>query len=158
MTSQRKRPEGVIVQNRAAAFHYEISDRFEAGLVLLGSEVKSIRSGKVDISEAYAHVDHGEVWLRNMHVSGYLFARAFPHVERGARKLLLHAREIRAIDRAVSREGYTLVPIDLHFVQGRVKVLLGLGMGKKLHDKRATLAKKTADREATEAIRAARKW
>jgi SsrA-binding protein len=161
-SAERKRTERriesrVIVHNRAASFHYTITERYEAGLVLLGSEVKSIRGGKVDIAEAFAHVERGEVWLRNMHVSGYAFARAFPHTERGARKLLLHTKEIRAIERAVSREGYALVPIDLHFVQGRVKVLLGLGMGKKLHDKRAALAKKTEDREALEAIRAAQK-
>ena len=157
MVSQRRREaRKYIAQNRAATFHYVISDTYEAGIVLRGSEVKSLRDGKADISEAFATIERGEVWLRQMYVASFFAARAFPHAERGVRKLLLHAREIRALERSVSREGYTLVPLDLHFTDGRVKVTLGLGRGKKDHDKRAALIERTAARETVEAIRARR--
>lgn len=153
---RRKDAQKYIAQNRAATFHYAISERYEAGIVLRGSEVKSLRDGHAHLTDAYASVDNGEVWLRQMHIASFAAARAFPHVEKGARKLLLHAKEIRHLERAVSREGYTLVPLDLYFKEGRVKVTLGLGRGKKDHDKRAVLAAKTATHEALEAVRARR--
>ncbi len=145
-----------IAQNRAARFHYEISERFEAGIVLRGSEVKSLREGRASLAEAYATVENGEVWLKQMHIASFFAARAFPHVERGIRKLLLHKKQIAHLIRAVSREGYTLVPLDLHFSNGRVKVTLGVGRGRKAHDKRAVLAERTATREAVEEVRARR--
>ena len=145
-----------IAQNRAAGFHYEISARYEAGIVLRGSEVKSLRDGRVQLSEAYASVDGGEVWLRQMHIASFFAARAFPPVERAPRKLLLHAKEIRELERSVSREGHALIPLELYFKDGRVKVTLGVGRGRKAHDKRAVLAEKTAAREALEAVRARR--
>ncbi len=148
--------EKFIARNRAATFHYDISEKYEAGIVLKGSEVKSLREGRADISEAFATIERGEVWLRQMYVASYFAARAFPHAERGVRKLLLHAREIRALDRAVSREGYTLIPLDLYFKDGRVKATLGLGRGKKVHDKRATLVEKAAVRETLDEVRARR--
>lgn len=148
----RKDAQKYIAQNRAATFHYVISERYEAGIVLRGSEVKSLRNGHAHLTEAYASVDHGEVWLRQMHIASFDSARAFPHVEKGARKLLLHAREIRHLERAVLREGYTLIPLDLYFKEGRVKVTLGLGRGRKAHDKRAVLAAKTEAREALDVI------
>lgn len=156
MSSGRKDAQKFIAQNRAATFHYVISERFEAGIVLRGSEVKSLREGRASLIDAYASVDNGEVWLRQMHIASFFAARAFPHVERGARKLLLHAKEIRHLERAVLREGYTLVPLALYFKEGRVKVTLGLGRGKKAHDKRAAIAERTETREALEAIRAGR--
>lgn len=156
MTRGRKDAQKFIAQNRAASFHYVFSERYEAGIVLRGSEVKSLRNGHAHLSEAYASVDNGEVWLRQMHIASFSAARAFPHVEKGARKLLLHAREIRHLERAVLREGYTLVPLDLYFKEGRVKVTLGLGRGRKAHDKRAVLAEKTEAREALEALLARR--
>jgi SsrA-binding protein len=152
----RKLAQSFIGQNRKAEFHYEISARYEAGIVLRGSEVKSLREGKVDLSEAYATVERGECWLKQMHIASFFAARAFPHVERGTRKLLLHAREIRELERASAREGYALIPLNLYFKEGRVKVTLGVGRGKKQHDKRATLAQKTEEREALYAMRAAR--
>lgn len=154
--SRRKEAQSYIARNRAALFHYEISERFEAGIVLRGSEVKSLREGRAQLTDAYAAVERGEVWLRQMHVAGYAAARAFPHAEKGARKLLLHAKEIRYLERAVMREGYTLVPLDLYFKDGWVKVTLGLGRGKKAHDKRAALAAKTEEREALQEVRARR--
>jgi SsrA-binding protein len=148
---RRKEAARFIAQNRAATFHYDIHERYEAGIVLRGSEVKSLRDGGVHLTDAYASIDHGEVWLRQMHIASFFAARAFPHVERGSRKLLLHAKEIRHLERAVLREGYTLVPLNLYFKEGRVKVTLGLGRGKKAHDKRATLAEKAARRDEREA-------
>src|SRR3954453_9160778 len=156
MTGKRKEAQKYIAQNRAATFHYEISERYEAGIVLRGSEVKSLREGRVQLTEAYATIENGEVWLRQMHVAVFFAARAFPHAERGARKLLLHAKEIEHLERAVLREGYTLVPLNLYFKDGRVKVTLGLCRGKKAHDKRAAIAEKTEAREALELVRARR--
>ncbi|HVH42191.1 MAG TPA: SsrA-binding protein SmpB [Labilithrix sp.] len=152
----RKDAQKFIAQNRAATFHYDISERYEAGLVLRGSEVKALREGRAHLTEAYAAVENGEVWLRQMHIGAFFAARAFPHAEKGARKLLLHAKEIRHLERAVAREGYTLVPLNLYFKEGWVKVTLGLGRGKKDHDKRAALAEKTEAREAADAVRARR--
>ena len=124
--------------------------------MLRGSEVKSLRDGRVHLTEAYASIDNGEVWLRQMHIASFFAARAFPHVEKGARKLLLHAKEIRHLERAVLREGYTLIPLNLYFKEGRVKVTLALGRGKKEHDKRRILAAKTEALEADDAVRARR--
>ncbi len=157
MSGRRKEAQRFIAQNRAATFHYEIAERFEAGIVLRGSEVKSLRDGRVQLTEAYAVVENGEVWLKQMHIASFFAARAFPHVERGERKLLLHAKEIRHLERAVLREGYTLVPLNLYFKEGRVKVTLGLARGKKAHDKRAAIAERTETREALELIRAQRR-
>jgi SsrA-binding protein len=151
---ERAAIEKVIARNRAATFHYEISDRYEAGIVLRGSEVKSLREGRTSLVEAYASVERGEVWLRQLHIAGYFGARAFPHAEHGARKLLLHAKEIRELERAVDREGYTLIPLSLYFRGGRVKVELGVARGKRAHDKRAALAAREAAREAEEEMSA----
>lgn len=145
--------DSVIVKNRRALFDYEIEERYEAGLCLVGSEVKSMRDGKVDVSDAYASVDRGEAWLKQMYVGPLEHARAFPHEPRRGRKLLLHAREIQAIHEALARGGYTAVPLSLYFKNGRVKVELGIGKGKKHYDKRATIAKRDADREARQATR-----
>lgn len=157
MTRPRKEAEKFIAQNRAATFHYEISERYEAGIVLRGSEVKSLREGRAHLTDAYASIDNGEVWLKQMHIASFFAARAFPHAEKGARKLLLHAKEIRHLERAVMREGYTLIPLNLYFKDGRVKVTLGLGRGKKSHDKRAAIAERTETREAVEMMRARQK-
>jgi SsrA-binding protein len=154
VSDRRKDAQRFIAQNRAATFHYVISERYEAGIVLRGSEVKSLRDGRVDLTEAYASVDRGEVWLRQMNIAAFFAARAFPHAERGVRKLLLHAKEIRHLERAVLREGYTLLPLNLYFKDGRVKVTLGLARGKKAHDKRAAIAAKTENREALQLLRA----
>lgn len=158
MKDQRKDAQApkLIAQNRAASFHYDISEHYEAGIVLRGSEVKSLREGRAHLTEAYASIDRGEVWLKQLHIASFFAARAFPHAETGARKLLLHAKEIRHLERALLREGFTLVPLDLHFRGGRVKVTLGLGRGRKEHDKRALLAARTEMREALEEMRAHR--
>lgn len=140
--------EKLIVKNRRAFFDYAIEERYEGGLVLVGSEVKSMRAGRVDIVDAFASVEQGEMWLKQLHVAPFEQARAFPHETRRARKVLLHSREIEQMQKAIQRGGYTLIPLRLYFKDGRVKVELGLAKGKKTHDKRADIAKKTADREA----------
>lgn len=147
----------VLVQNRRATFDYAVEDRFEAGVVLVGSEVKSLRAGRVELVDAFATVERGELWLKQMYIAPFEQAAAFPHDPRRARKLLVHTSEITKIDRAVSREGMTLVPLRVYFKRGRVKVELGLARGKKVHDKRADIARKTADREALAAMGRARK-
>jgi SsrA-binding protein len=156
MTGRRQDAQKLIAQNRAATFHYFVSERYEAGIVLRGSEVKSLRDGRVDLSDAYASIERGEVWLRQLHIASFFAARAFPHAERGVRKLLLHAKEICHLERCVEREGYTLIPLDLHFKDGRVKVTLGVARGKKIHDKRAAIIERTETREALELVRAHR--
>lgn len=151
--TRRREAQKFIAQNRAATFHYDISERYEAGIVLRGSEVKSLRDGRVHLKDAFASIQNGEVWLEQLHISAYVSAHAFPHVVRGARKLLLHAKEIRHLERLVMREGYTLVPLDLYFKEGRVKVTIAVARGKKAHDKRAALAERTETREALEMMR-----
>jgi SsrA-binding protein len=157
MAKHDPKSEPLIVKNRRALFDYDVSERFEAGLVLAGSEVKSMREGKVDVSDAYVAIERGEAWLRQMFVAPFEKATAYAHEPRRVRKLLLHAREVAEIDRALSREGYTAIPLRLYFKGGRVKVELGLGMGKKNYDKRADIAKKDADREARVALRAGKR-
>ena len=149
--------EQLIVKNRRATFDYDIADRYEAGISLVGSEVKSMRDGKVDVVDAYVSVDRGSAWLKQLFVAPYEQAGAFPHEPRRARRLLLHAREIEEIDRALSREGATAVPTRLYFKEGRVKVEIGVGKGKKRFDKRADIAKRDADREARQVARERRK-
>lgn len=145
--------EQLITKNRRAFFDYHIVERFEAGLVLAGSEVKSVRAGKVDVADAYVAIERGEAWLRQMFIAPFENAGAFPHEPRRPRKLLLHGRQIAEIERALAREGRTAVPLRLYFKRGRVKVELAVGTGKKTHDKRADIAKRDAEREARAAMR-----
>ena len=149
--------EKLVVKNRRATFDYEIDDHYEAGLVLVGGEVKSMRDGKCELVYAYGSIDRGEAWLKQMYVAPFERAAAFPHEPRRARKLLLHKNEIERIEKALTREGYTLVPLRVYFKEGRAKVELGLARGRKTHDKRAEMAKKTADREARAVIGRGRK-
>jgi SsrA-binding protein len=150
----RDKPDGekLIVKNRRAFFDYAVGDRYEGGLVLVGSEVKSMRAGKVDLMDAYASEESGEVWLKQMYVAPFEQASAFPHEPRRPRKVLLHDREIAQLHDASARGGFTIVPLRLYFKHGRVKVELGIAKGKKHYDKRADMAKHTADREARAAM------
>ncbi len=149
--------EKLIVRNRRASHDYTIEERYEGGLVLVGSEVKSMRSGRVDIVDAFASVDHGELWLRQLIVAPCEHAKAFPHATSRPRKVLMHKREIVAIGKAVARGGYTLIPLRLYFRCGRVKVELALAKGKKLYDRRAEIARRTDERETRAAIARQRK-
>jgi SsrA-binding protein len=145
----------VVVQNRKARFNYQLGETFEAGIALTGSEVKSLRQGKVAIAEAYADSRSGEIWLVNANIPEYLQAGRFNHAPKRARKLLLHRRQINKLIGAVEREGMTLVPLKLYFNEkGRAKVELALARGKKLHDKRETEKKRSWDRERGRLLRA----
>jgi SsrA-binding protein len=145
--------ESMIAKNRRAHFDYELLDRYEAGVVLVGSEVKSMRDGKVDVADAYVSVDRGEAWLKQLFVAPLEHAATFPHEPRRPRKLLLHTHQIAEIDTALSRGGLTAIPLRLYFKDGRVKVELAVAKGKKNFDKRADIAVKDAERDARVAMR-----
>ena len=138
----------VVADNRKARFHYAIGETFEAGIVLTGSEVKSMRTGKASIGESYATARDGELWLLNSNISEYKQAGRFNHTPKRPRKLLLHRRQISRLIGAVEREGMTVVPLKLYFNdRGRAKVEVALAKGKKLHDKRETEKKRSWQRE-----------
>lgn len=142
-----------IARNKRARHDYHILDTWEAGIVLTGSEVKSLRQGKANISDAYGIVKDGEVQLLNLHISPYEQASYFNHEPTRTRKLLLHKREIRKMIGAVERQGLTLVPLELYFHRGKAKVAIGLGKGKKLYDKRADEKAKDDQRDMQRALR-----
>ena len=138
----------LVAENRKARFNYEISETFEAGLALQGTEVKSLRQGKANIGDAYAGPSGDELFLFNVYIPEYLEANRFNHETRRPRKLLLHRREINRLIGATQREGMTIVPLRLYFnPKGIAKVELGLARGKKLHDKRETEKKRDWERE-----------
>lgn len=141
-----------IVQNRKARHLYHILETIEAGLVLTGTEVKSLRAGKANLVDSYAMVDRGEVWLMNLHISPYEQGNQFNHEPKRKRKLLLHRRDIRRLIGKTREKGLTLIPISLYFKKGWAKVELALARGKKLHDKREDVAKRDADREMARAM------
>jgi SsrA-binding protein len=136
-----------IVKNKKARFEYEILDTFEAGIVLHGTEVKSIRQKKVSIQEAYARIKNGEAYIVGMNISVYEMGNRFNHEPTRERKLLLHGHEIKRLTGKLQEKGLTLVPLSLYFKNGKVKILLGLGKGKAMYDKRKTIQKRDADRE-----------
>ena len=142
-----------IARNRRARHDYSILDTYEAGIVLTGSEVKSLRDGKANISDAYGIVRDGEIFLINLHISLYERASYNNHEPTRTRKLLLHKREIGRLIGAIERQGLTLVPLELYFKRGIAKVAMALGKGKKLHDKRESEKSRDADREMARAVR-----
>jgi len=138
----------VIAENRRARFDYAIEDDIECGIVLMGSEVKSLRTGQSNIAESYASVEEGELWLTNAYIARYEPARQFGHEERRRRKLLVKRKELSRLWNATSREGMTIVPLVMYFDdKGRVKLKIAIAKGKKLHDKRATEATRDWDRQ-----------
>ncbi len=145
----------VVIRNRRARYDYHVLDSFESGIVLAGSEVKSIRDGRANLQDAYARVDDGEVWLHNMHISPYEYSRAELEPTR-RRKLLLHRKEIETIARATSERGVTLVPLRVYFKDGRAKVELAIAKGKRAYDKRRTIAERDAKRETERALKGLR--
>jgi SsrA-binding protein len=140
------------IKNRRARFDYLVSDTFEAGIVLKGGEVKSIREGKANLQDSYARVEDHEVWLHGMHVSPYEFSRDELDPVR-PRKLLLHHREIDELERATAEKGMTLVPLRVYFRDGRAKVELGVARGKRSYDKRHAIAERQAKRDAQRALK-----
>lgn len=148
------RPTGrvLVAQNRKARHDYHIGDRVEAGMVLTGTEVKSLRAGRASLAEGFATVDDGEVWLRSVTIPEYTFGTNQNHRPDRNRKLLLHRREIDKLERAVSDSGRTLVPLSIYFSDGYAKVELAVATGKKDWDKRHSIAERDANREAQRAL------
>jgi SsrA-binding protein len=157
MASPTSTPEKLVAQNRRARHDYEILDTFEAGLVLRGTEVKSLRAGKASLAESYASIERDEAFVHQMHIPPYAQGNRWNEDPVRTRKLLLHRREILQMRRAVEQKGQTLIPLKLYFSNGRAKLLIGIARGKRQYDKRADLAAKDARREIERARRAARR-
>ena len=154
MSPVDEKPEiETVARNKRARHEYHILETWEAGLVLTGTEVKSLRDGKANLTDAYGIVKDGEVYLLNLHVSPYEQGNQFNHDPTRTRKLLLHRREIRRMIGSVERQGLTLVPLELYFKRGRAKVSLALAKGKQAHDKREDLKRKDDEREIARALR-----
>ncbi|HYQ09633.1 MAG TPA: SsrA-binding protein SmpB [Gaiellaceae bacterium] len=149
--------EKLIVDNRRARHEYHLSDRVEAGLVLAGTEVKSLRAGEATLQRAYAEVRDGEAWLVGLHIPEYVEGNRANHDPDRPRKLLLHRREIERLSAAVAEKGFTLVPTRLYFRDGRVKVELALARGKELRDKRRDVADRDARRQIERELKAIRR-
>jgi SsrA-binding protein len=152
--TEREKAQRTIAENRKARHDYHILESWEAGVALLGTEVKSIREGRVNLRDSYARIDKGEVWMLNVHISPYSHRGSSEHEELRQRKLLLHRDEIRKMVGKVAEKGLTLVPLELYFKNGRVKVLLGLAKGKQAHDKRETIRRRETERETRAAVKA----
>lgn len=145
--------EKTVAVNRRAGFDYEFLERHEAGLVLTGTEIKSIREGKVNLRDAFARVQHGELWLHGLHIAEYQAASRFNHEPTRQRKLLMRKGEITHLAEALEQRGLTLIVTRLYFKRGRAKVELAVGKGKKSYDKRASIAERDAQRSIQRALR-----
>ncbi len=143
----------VLAANRKARHEYIIEESIEAGIVLTGTEIKSIRTGRANLQDSFALIRNGEVWLIGAHISPYTHGNRENHEPRRERKLLLHRREIARLLSRVQEKGWTLVPLDIHLRDGRAKVQLGIARGKKQYDKRETIAKRDYDREMQRAVK-----
>jgi SsrA-binding protein len=143
----------VIATNRKARYQYRFQDTYEAGLVLMGSEIKSIRAGQVSLQEGFVLFEGGEAWLVNVHIAPYDPASGQNHEPRRRRKLLLHRREINRLQSRSQEKGYTVVPTRLYLKDGRAKVEIALARGKKLHDKRQTIAERESKRQVERALK-----
>lgn len=146
----------VVATNRRASFDYHLEDRYEAGIVLNGGEIKSVRAGKVDLRDAFVVVRNGEAWLLNMHITPYAMSTGFskPDNERRERKLLLRKKEIAEMARGIDQKGYTVVATRVYLKRGRAKIEIALAKGKRQYDKRQTIAKRDAQRDIERASRA----
>ncbi len=152
--TDREKAQRLIADNRKAFHDYHVLDSWEAGVALLGTEVKAIREGSVNLRDSYARLENWEVWLMNLHISPYSHTGYAHHDERRQRKLLLHRHEIEKLSGRVVERGLTLVPLRMYLNKGRVKVALALVKGKQAHDKRETIRRREVDRETRAAIKA----
>ena len=152
-TADKDKERKLIAENRKARHDYHVLDTWESGVALLGTEVKAIREGRVNLRDSYARVDNGEVWMMNVHISPYSHRGSAEHAELRQRKLLMHRHEIRKLVGKTAEKGLTLVPLEIYFKKGRVKVLLALAKGKQAHDKRETIRKRDVDRETRAAVK-----
>lgn len=137
----------IVAQNRKARHNYFIEERYEAGMVLQGTEVKALREGRANIKDGYARITDGEVYLMDVHISPYAFGNRFNHDPLRPRKLLMHSREIHRLRGKVKEKGFSLIPLSIYFSHGRAKVALALAKGKKLYDKREALKRKAMKKE-----------
>jgi SsrA-binding protein len=154
---EREKAQRIVADNRKARHDYHILETYEAGVALLGTEVKAIREGRVNLRDSYARTEGGEVWMLNVHISPYSHRGYADHAETRQRKLLLHRHEIRKLIGRTAEKGLTLVPLQMYFKNGRVKVLVGLARGKQAHDKRETIRRREVDRETRTAMKFARR-
>lgn len=145
-----------IIRNRRASYEYELLDKYDAGVVLLGTEVKSLRAKNVTVADAYVEMKNGEAWLKNVNVAQWKFGNRNNHEPARPRKLLLHGRELDKLSRGVEEKGLTIVPLELYFERGLVKCKIALGRGKKMHDKRASIHAKDAKRDIARQMKAGR--
>ena len=151
--TEREKAQKVIADNRKAFHDFHVLDTWEAGVVLLGTEVKAVREGRVNLRDSFARLEKGEVWLMNVHISPYSHSGYAFHEERRQRKLLLHQHEIQKLTGKVKEKGLTMVPLQMYFKNGRVKVNLALVKGKQAHDKRETIRRREIDRETRAAVK-----
>lgn len=143
----------IIAQNKKAYFDYFVEEKYECGIALEGTEVKSVKNGNVSFADAFAEILNGEVWMRNFHISEYKFSSVFNHDPDRRKKLLLHKEEIKRLQRKVDEKGYTLVPLDVYLKNGRAKITLGVCKGKKQFDKRESIKQRDLDREMSRNFR-----
>jgi len=155
--TEREKAQANIAENRKAFHDYHLLETFEAGVALLGTEVKAIREGRVNLRDSFARVDNGEVFLYNVNISPYSHRGYVDHEPMRRRKLLLHRDEIRKLVGKTVEKGMTLVPVRMYFKNGRVKVALALAKGKQAHDKRETIRRREIDRETRAAVKARRR-
>ncbi|HEY4682146.1 MAG TPA: SsrA-binding protein SmpB [Candidatus Acidoferrales bacterium] len=153
MAQGKSTDEKVVATNRLASHNYFLLDRFEAGLELLGTEVKSLRAGEANLRDSYVAIKDGQAWLLNCHIPPYAAGGYSNHAPLRARRLLLHGQEIRKLFGKTREKGLTLVPLKIYFKRGRAKCEIALAKGKKIYDKRETIRRRAAEREAAEAMR-----
>jgi SsrA-binding protein len=151
--TDRQKAEKIVADNRKAFHDYHILETFEAGVALLGTEVKAIREGRVNLRDSFGRVEHGEVYLHGVHISPYSHRGYADHEPLRSRKLLLHKQEIRKLIGKTAEKGMTVVPLRMYFKNGRIKVAIGLAKGKKEYDRRETIKKRETDRETRAAIK-----
>ncbi|WP_179394749.1 SsrA-binding protein SmpB [Lacticaseibacillus absianus] len=149
----RPKPDNLLAQNKKASHDYTILETYEAGLVLTGTEIKSVRAGKVNLKDGFARVRNAEAWLENVHISPYKEGNQFNQDPLRNRKLLLHKKEIRKLEAAMTQQGLTIVPLRLYLKHGYAKVLIGVAQGKKLYDKREALKQKDQKRDIARAMK-----
>ncbi len=137
----------VIAQNKKARFDYFVEETYECGIVLVGTEVKSVKAGNVSFADSFAEIINGELWMRNFHISEYAYSSVFNHNPDRQKKLLVHKEELKRIRRKVEEKGYTLIPLDFFLKHGIVKITLGICKGKKQYDKRETIKERDINRE-----------
>jgi SsrA-binding protein len=151
---ERKQAERIIADNRKARFDYHLVETFEAGIALVGTEVKAIREGRVNLRDSFARAEDGEIYVHGIHIGAYSSRGYADHEPLRRRKLLLHKQEIRKLIGKTTERGMTLVPVRMYFKNGRVKVAISLAKGKKEHDRRETIRRREADRETRAAVKA----